>query len=57
MEITEVFLECGYGHLPSSPPGAPLRFRVEEVCGPRGIGVRAVLAHFTNPFNAFHLLG
>jgi hypothetical protein len=32
-------------------------FRVEEVCGPRGIGIRAVLAHFTNPFDTFHLLG
>jgi hypothetical protein len=26
--LTEVFLGCGYGHLPSSPPGAPLRFCV-----------------------------
>jgi hypothetical protein len=57
MELTEVFLRCGYGHLPSPPPGAPLRFRVEEVRGPRGVGVRAVLAHFTKPFDAFHLLG
>jgi hypothetical protein len=32
-------------------------FRVEEVSGPRGVGVKALLAHFTNPFNAFHLLG
>jgi hypothetical protein len=56
-DLTEVFLGCGYGHLPNSPPGAPLRFSVEEVRGHRGLGVRAVLAHFTNPFNAFHLLG
>jgi hypothetical protein len=56
-ELTKVFLGCGYGHLPSSPPGAPLRFRVEEVRGHRGVGVRVVLAHFTNPFDAFHLLG
>jgi hypothetical protein len=42
---------------PPPPPWAPLMFRVEEVHGPRGVGVRAVLAHFTNPFNAFHLLG
>jgi hypothetical protein len=34
-----------------------LRFHVEEVCGPRGVGVREVLAHFTNPFDAFNLLG
>jgi hypothetical protein len=32
-------------------------FRVEEVCGPRGVGFRALLAHFTNPFDGFHLLG
>jgi hypothetical protein len=57
MEFTEVFLGCGYGHLLSPPPGAPLRFRVEEVHGPRSVGVRAVLAHFTNPFDVFHLLG
>jgi hypothetical protein len=57
IELTEVFLGCGYGHLPSPPPGAPLRFRMEEVRGPRGVGVMAVLAHFTNPFDAFHLLG
>jgi hypothetical protein len=56
-ELTEVFLGCGYGHLTSSTPGALLRFRVEEVRGPRGVGVRVVLAHFTNPFDAFHLLG
>jgi hypothetical protein len=56
-ELTEVFLWCVYGHLPSPSPGAPLMFRVEEVRGPRGIGVRAVLAHFTNPFDAFHLIG
>jgi hypothetical protein len=32
-------------------------FRMEEVRGPRSVGVRVVLAHFTNPFDAFHLLG
>jgi hypothetical protein len=56
-ELTEVFLQCSYGHLPIPPPGAPLMFRMEEVRGPRGIGVRVLLAHFTNPFDAFHLLG
>jgi hypothetical protein len=40
-ELTKVFLGCGYGHLPSSPPGAPLRFRVEEVRGPCGGNHRA----------------
>jgi hypothetical protein len=29
---------------------------MEEVHGARGVGVRALLAHFTNPFGAFHLL-
>jgi hypothetical protein len=53
-KVTEFFLRCGNGHL---PPGVPLIFRVEEVHGPRGVGVRALLAHFTNPFNAFRLLG
>jgi hypothetical protein len=30
---------------------------VEEVHGPHGVGVRKVLAYFTNPFDAFHLPG
>jgi hypothetical protein len=56
-EFTKVFLGCGYGYLPSSPSGAPLRFRMEEVRALLGVGVKVVLAHFTNPFDTFHLLG
>jgi hypothetical protein len=57
MVFAEVFLQCGYGHLLSPPPGAPLMFRVEEVRGPCSVGFRVLLAHFTNPFDTFHLLG
>jgi hypothetical protein len=31
--------------------------RVEEVCGPRGVGVRVLLVQFTSPFDIFCLLG
>jgi hypothetical protein len=53
-ELIECFLQCGYGHL---PPGALIMFCMEEVHGPRCVGVRALLVHFTNPFVAYRLLG
>ncbi|XBJ00516.1 hypothetical protein VPH35_020400 [Triticum aestivum] len=50
--FTEFFLATGYRHLPR---GSPTMFRVEEVIQ-NGVVV-AILAHFTNPFDAFYLLG
>ncbi|XBI06894.1 hypothetical protein VPH35_134865 [Triticum aestivum] len=50
--FTEFFLAAGYRHLPH---GSPRMFRVEEVIQ-NGVGV-AIIAHFTNPFDAFYLLG
>ena len=50
--FTEFFLASGYHHLPR---GSPTMFRVEEVIQNRM--VVALLAHFTNTFDAFYLLG
>ena len=50
--FTDFFLGAGYGHLPR---GSPRMYRVEEVIH-NGVVV-AILAHFTNPFDAFYLLG
>ena len=50
--FTDFFLGAGYGHLPR---GSPRMYRVEEVTH-NGVVV-AILAHFTNPFDAFYLLG
>ena len=50
--FTEFFLASGYHHLPR---GSPTMFRVEEVIQ-NGVVV-ALLAHFTNTFDAFYLLG
>ena len=50
--FTEFFLTAGYRHLPR---GSPRMFRVEEVIQNRV--VVAIHAHFTNPFDAFYLLG
>ena len=50
--FTEFFLASGYHHLPR---GSPTMFRVEEVIQNRV--VVALLAHFTNTFDAFYLLG
>ena len=50
--FTEFFLASGYHHLPR---GSPRMFRIEEVIQ-NGVVV-ALLAHFTNTFDAFYLLG
>ena len=50
--FTEFFLASGYHHLPR---GSPTMFHVEEVIQNRV--VVALLAHFTNTFDAFYLLG
>ena len=50
--FTEFFLASGYHHLLR---GSPTMFRVEEVIQ-NGVVV-ALLAHFTNTFNAVYLLG
>ncbi|CAM0883907.1 unnamed protein product [Alopecurus aequalis] len=52
--LTNWFLHAGYAHL---PPGTPPMFQVEEVRRNENSSVIVLLAHFTNPFDAYHLLG
>ncbi|KAE8780582.1 Auxin-induced protein 5NG4 [Hordeum vulgare] len=51
-EFTDFFLGTGYGHLPRV---SPRMYRVQEVIH-NGVVV-TILAHFTNPLDAFYLLG
>ncbi|KAE8767697.1 Auxin-induced protein 5NG4 [Hordeum vulgare] len=51
-EFTEFSLGAGYGHLPR---GSPRLYRAQEVIH-NGVLVSR-LAHFTNPLDAFYLLG
>ena len=46
-DLTNWFLHSGFAHL---PPSSPLRRNDNSP-------VIALLAHFTNPFDAYHLLG
>ena len=50
--FTEFFLASGYHHLLR---GSPMMFRVEEVIQNRV--VVSLLAHFTNTFDTFYILG
>ncbi|KAE8784912.1 hypothetical protein D1007_41443 [Hordeum vulgare] len=50
-DFTDFFLGAGYGYLPQ---GSPRMYRVQEVIH-NGV-VDAILAHFTNPLDAFYLL-
>ena len=50
LEFATVFIRAGYRHL---PPGFPLMFTIREArMGGMGLSV-----HFTNPYDAYHLLG
>jgi hypothetical protein len=42
---------------PEPPTGSAAHVPRGRSSWPRGVGVRALLAHFTNPFDAFDLLG
>ena len=53
-ELAEGFLRAGFNHLPQ---GSPVRFRLDEQrshCTAPPIGL---VAHFTNRFDAYYLLG
>ena len=52
--LTNWFLHAGFAHL---PPGSPLMFHMEEVRRNDNSPVIALLALFTNPFDAYHPLG
>ncbi|CAM0907816.1 unnamed protein product [Alopecurus aequalis] len=50
-DLATFFLRACYGHLPR---GSRVMFRIEEICGN---GVIGLVANFTNPFDAYHLIG
>ena len=53
VDLTRRFLRAGYAHL---PPGTPRMYRVDENRNRAGVLV-SILVHFTNPYDAFDLLG
>ena len=50
LDLAKFFLKACYQHL---PPGTPPMFRIEEI----HMGVSGLKATFTNPYDAYHLLG
>ncbi|KAE8770649.1 Auxin-induced protein 5NG4 [Hordeum vulgare] len=48
-EFATIFIRAGYRHL---PPGSPPPFTITEA----RIGGTGLIVHFTNPFDAYHLL-
>ena len=53
-ELAEVFLRAGFRHL---PPGSPSMFRLEEQRAHSNALPVGLVAHFTNRFDAYYLLG
>jgi hypothetical protein len=47
------WLNTGYAHLPR---GTLAMFRLDVIRDPSGIVLIAILAHFTNPYDAYSLL-
>ncbi|KAM0827538.1 hypothetical protein ACQ4PT_068152 [Festuca glaucescens] len=52
IELVEAFLTAGFAHLPS---GSPVMFRLDEVRD--GITLKLLTVTFSNPFDAYDLLG
>ncbi|CAM0913248.1 unnamed protein product [Alopecurus aequalis] len=52
-DLAMFFLSSWYGHLPR---GSPVMFWIKEICGNGGL-VIGLVANFTNPFDAYHLIG
>jgi hypothetical protein len=48
------FLGAGYGHLPQ---GSSMMFHLDEIRDPARVTLIVHVARFSNPFDAFHLLG
>ena len=53
-EFAQFFLQAGYAHL---PPGSPVMFHIEEHRANPRCPPAALVAHFTNRFDAYFLLG
>jgi hypothetical protein len=54
VELTHAFLTAGYRYLPR---GTPAMFRLDVNRDPTGTVLISILAHFTNPYDAYSLLG
>jgi hypothetical protein len=54
IDLTHAFLAAGYRHLPW---GTPAMFHLDVNCHPNGTVLISILAHFTNPYDAYSLLG
>ena len=52
-ELAERFLRVGFAHLPA---GSPIMFRLEEMHPNASSPLTALLAHFSNRFDAYYLL-
>lgn len=52
VKLAEAFLTAGFAHL---PPDSPVMFRLDEVHD--SITLKLLTVTFTNPFDAFDLLG
>ena len=53
-ELAEYFLRAGYAHLPA---GSPVMFHLDEHRANASCPPAALVAHFTNRFDAYFLLG
>ncbi|KAE8785005.1 Auxin-induced protein 5NG4 [Hordeum vulgare] len=53
-ELAQAFLRVGFGHLPM---GSPVMFHLEEMRPNASFLRTALLANFTNHFDAFYILG
>ncbi|XBI72169.1 hypothetical protein VPH35_066187 [Triticum aestivum] len=53
-ELAEQFLRAGFSHFPA---GSPIMFRLEEMRPNASSPPTALLAHFTNRFDAYYILG
>jgi hypothetical protein len=53
-ELTHAFLTAGYRYLPR---GAPAMFHLDVNRDPTSTVLISILAHFTNPYDAYSLLG
>lgn len=54
VQLAQVFLTAGFAHL---PPGSPQMFHLNEVRDNTGTVLVLLTATFTNPFDAYALLG
>ena len=52
--LARAFLDTGYAHLPR---GTPVMYRLDETRDSAGVTLRLLMATFSNPYDAYALLG